>query len=217
MGRRPKVTSEEVLKAAREAFSERGFEGTTLTSIAARLDISPAAVLRHAPTKEALFAACMAAQPGEIRVPMEFLAEVSGTADPRQVLRRIAESFVPFAEGKLDEHLARFMRSKAEAGTAFGLFLPFDPEARPTPPQRGLALVADYFRRATAAGKLAVPDPEAAALMFMGSLHSYVFLHRVFRIADPPMPLERYLDTLLDVWCHGARPRRARPDRGAAR
>lgn len=203
MGRRPKVTQEEVLQAAREAFSERGFEGTTLTAIAARLDVSPAALLRHAPTKEALFTAAMANGPREMQIPMEFLSEVADDADPRQVLRRLAEAFVPFAEGKLDEHVARWMRCKSEPGGELRIRLPFDPAARPSPPQRGLALVEDYFRRAAAAGRLEVADPRAAALAFMGSLHSFVFLQRVMRILDPPMPLDRYLETLLDVWCPG--------------
>ena len=35
MGRRPKVTREEVLTAARAAFAERGFDATTLSAIAA--------------------------------------------------------------------------------------------------------------------------------------------------------------------------------------
>ena len=38
----------------------------------------------------------------------------------------------------------------------------------------------------------------------MGSLVSYVFMHKVARILDPPLPLPRYIDNLLDVWTHGA-------------
>src|SRR5947199_67345 len=33
MGRRPKVTREEVLSVARQVFAERGFEGTTLAAV----------------------------------------------------------------------------------------------------------------------------------------------------------------------------------------
>jgi hypothetical protein len=49
-----------------------------------------------------------------------------------------------------------------------------------------------------------VRDPRAAALAFLGSLNAYVFLHRVMRIADPPVPLRRYVDTLLEIWSRGA-------------
>src|SRR5947209_7424377 len=196
MGRRPKVTREEVLGAARAAFAERGFEGTTLAAIAARLDVSPAALLRHAATKEGLFAAAMAAGQGEIRIPFEFLAEATGEEDPGVLLRRVGEVFIPFIEQKLGETVASWMRTKSEEARGFPP-LPFDVDARPTPPQRALALLEEYFRRVHAAGRLALPDAKAAALAFLGSLHSYVMLHKVAKIMDPPLPRERYLDTLI--------------------
>jgi AcrR family transcriptional regulator len=216
MGRRPKVTREDVLSAAREAFSERGFEGTTLAAIAARLDVSPAALLRHAANKEELFAAAMAAGQGEIRIPFAFLAETTGEEDPREILRRVGEVFVPFIERKVGETIANWMRTKSEASR--GIPLPFDVNARPTPPQRALALIEEYFRRATAAGRLYLPDPQAAGLAFLGSLHSYVMLHQLAKIMDPPLPLERYLDSLIEIWTHGALagPERRGPAQGTS-
>ncbi len=204
MGRRPKVTREEVLSTARQAFAERGFEGTTLAAIAARLDLSPAALLRHAATKEDLFAAAMIQQPGEIRVPVEFLAEVDGAAEPCAVLRRIVQAFVPFLEQKIDEQISRWMRSKTLA-EGFPP-LPFDPQVRPTPPQRALALIEDYLRRAIAAGRLRTSDPHAAAMVLMGACQAYVILHKIARIEDPPLPLDRYVDTVVEIWTRGAVP-----------
>ena len=206
MGRRPKVTREEVLAAARQVFAERGFEATTLAAIAARLDVSPAALLRHAANKEALFSAAMSPAPGEIRVPVEFLATVDGAEDPRRVIRRIGEAIVPFLEEKIDEQISRWMRSKVLQDTP-GFPLPFDPQVRPTPPQRLLGLVESYLTRAVAAGRLRLSDPRAAALMLIGCCHSYVTLHRIAQIADPPLPLGRYLDTLVEIWTHGAMPK----------
>lgn len=205
MGRRPKVTREEVLGAARQVFAERGFEGTTLAAIASRLDLSPAALLRHAATKEDLFTAAMGPQPGEIRVPLEFLAEVDGAEDPRQVLRRIGQVIVPFLETKIDEQISRWMRSKALQETP-GFPLPFDPQVKPTPPQRALALIEDYLRRAIAAGRLRLSDPYAAAMLLLGNCQAYVMMHRIARVADPPLPLERYLDALIEIWTRGALP-----------
>jgi AcrR family transcriptional regulator len=204
MGRRPKVTRDEVLRAARAAFAERGFEATTLAAIAARLDVSPAALLRHAPTKEALFAAAMRAGEGEIRPPIEFLVELTGHEEPRQVLERLARAMVPFLEQKLDETVASWMRSKVQVESIRDIRLPFDPAVSPTPPQRVLALLEEYLRRAVAVGRLGLSDPRAAALAYLGSLHSYVMLHRVVRIFDPPLPFDRYLKTLLELWTQGA-------------
>src|SRR4051794_15736905 len=167
MGRRPKVTRDEVLLAARAAFAERGFEGTTLAAIASRLDVSPAALLRHAASKEELFAAAMAAGQGEIRIPFEFLAEATGREDPGALLRRAGEGFIPFIEQKLGGTVANWMRTKSEEARGFPP-LPFDITPPPPPPQRALALLEEYFRRAHAAGRLDLPDSKAAALAFLG-------------------------------------------------
>jgi AcrR family transcriptional regulator len=202
MGRPAKATRDAVLRAARDAFAERGFDGTTLTDISSRVGLSPSAILRHAPTKEALFSAAMSS-PGDEAPRLDFVSEADGDDDPADVLRRVAFAVVPFIEAKLGENIARWFRART-AEEARTIRLPFDPRKQPSPPARALALIEDYFRRAARAGRLKVRDPRAAALAFLGSLNAYVFLHRVMRIADPPVPLPRYVDTLLDIWKRGA-------------
>src|SRR5512141_268330 len=125
MGRPARVSRDAVLRAAREAFAERGFDGTTLADISARVGLSPSALLRHAPTKEALFSAAMSA-PGEELPPIEFLARAAADEDPANVLRRLSFTLVPFLEAKLGENIARWLRAKTgdEART---IRLPFDP------------------------------------------------------------------------------------------
>lgn len=204
MGRPARVTREEVLKAAREAFAVGGFHGTTLADISGRVGVTPAAVLRHAPTKDALFRAAIASGQSGDPLPLAFLATADATGDPRPVLRQLARSFVPFIEAKMDENIACFMHDKTAGGPTFRLRLPFDPRAPQTPPRRGLALLEGYLRRAARAGRIRVRDPRAAALSFLGSLHSFVFLRRVLRVPERPIALERYVDTLIDIWTHGA-------------
>ncbi len=167
MGRPARVTREQVLIEARRAFAERGFDGTTLANIGARVGVSPAALLRHAPSKRALFALAMESEPAGQALPTDFLAAVPLSEDPARVLRRLAREFIPFIEQKMGETL----------------------EA--------------YFRRARAGGKISLRQPRAGALAFLGSLQSYVFFHRVLRIA-PPVPLDTYLDTVMDLWRRGA-------------
>lgn len=214
MGRPARVSREEVLRAAREAFGERGYDGATLADIAARVGVSPAALLRHAPSKEALFAAALASGQDAEPFPMAFLAEVDPADDPRRVLRRFAHVFVPFLEAKIGQSVALWMRSRA-AAAARTLRLPFDPRAVDSPPRRVLVLLEEYFHRAARAGRLRVSDPRAAAMAFMGTFHAYVFLHQVLKVQDPPLVLDRYVDAVLDVWTRGAIPprRRSRPKR----
>jgi AcrR family transcriptional regulator len=209
------VSRDEVLHAARQTFAERGYEGATLSAIGGRLGISASAVLRHAPSKEALFAAAMASAEGDLALPVDFLSRVDGDGDPRPVLRRLGRAFVPFLEARIGEVIARYLKARAAGQNPDpARLLPFDPAARPNPPQRALALIEDYFRRARRAGRLEVRDPRAAALIFLAALHSYVFLHRVAAVLDPPLPLDRYLDSLIDIWTRGAlRPPRRRKRR----
>ena len=203
MGRTARVSREQVLDAARETFVERGFEGTTLAAIAAKVGVSPAALLRHARTKRDLFVACMGAADADDLLPLAFLEQASGDEDPAGVLRRVAETMVPFLEGKLRATMARFVYFKAVSGVG-KIPLPFDPEVRPTPPQRNLKLLEGYFVRAVRHGRLRISNPRAAALSFLATVHSYVFMQAVMHVLEKPLPLSEYVDTVLEVWTRGA-------------
>jgi len=209
MGRRPRVERAEVLSAARDLFGKRGFDGTTLAAIAAKVGVSPAALLRHAPSKQELFEAAFANDPGEVRLPIEFLAGVDAArTDPASVLRQVGEAFVPFFERVVGQTMALWMRSNAlETEAPHRLPLIFDRQRQPTPPQRALALVETYLRRAGRAGKLKLRDPRPTAAGFVGALQAYVLLHHVARALDPALPLPRYLDALIDIWLHGVAPK----------
>ncbi len=210
MGRRARVTREEVLRAAREAFAGRGFEGTTLAQISGRLGLSPAALLRHAPTKQALFDAAMESEGAGQPLPTDFLRDVPSSEDPARVLRELARRFVPFIEQRMGENIARFLKAPSEE-EARTVRLPFDPRQKSSPPARAVAALEAYFRRAKNAGRLSLRDSRAGALAFLGSLQSYTFFHRVLRI-EPPIPLDAYLDTVLRIWTRGAlRPGRRNP------
>jgi len=218
MGRSPRVSREQVLAAARETFVEHGFAGATLAEIGSRLSVSPAALLRHAPTKQALFVAAMG-QPDPDLLPLEFLEEYDGTEDPRMVLRRVGEVFIQFLETRIRGLVARWVYFKRAPEGAFKhvqgvgkIPRPFDPSQRPTPPQRNFRFLEDYLRRAGGRGRIRVEGDKyrAAALAFLATLHSYVFMQQVMQILDEPLPVADYLDTVVDVWTRGiVGPRRA--------
>jgi len=200
MGRTARVRREDVLAAARAGFLEGGYAGTTLAQIAGRLGISPAAVLRHAPTKQALFDQAMGLPAERDLHPLAYLEKVDGGAEPRAVLRRVGEVFVPFIQQRLHEVVAMYLHGRSRGGV---LPLPFDPSQRPTPPQKNLRSLAGYLRRARRAGRLRIDDPYAAAAAYLGSLHSYVFLSEVAGAFEEEVSIERFLATLLDIWVRG--------------
>ena len=198
MGRPPRITRPQLLATAASVFAAKGYEATTLADIAKELGVTAAAVLRHVESKQALFAEAM--RPRELKVP-EFVAEltkVDAATDPRVVLRALAENFVPFVQNTIAANLAVYMHQRARS-----FVIPFDPDKADSPPRRGMKILTDYFRRASAAGVVRIDDPRAAALLFLGSLHSYVFFHQILNISSVPYPLDRYIDALIDLWSHG--------------
>src|SRR5438105_3592140 len=210
MGRPPTITRDQLLAVARRVFAEKGFEGATLADIAGELNITPAAVFRHVRSKHALFAEAMHLPVEPPPFIMELATIDAAATDPRVVLRRVAEQFIPFAQHILAENVVVFMYARTLA------------KSKDSPPRRGIKIVEDYFRRAAEAGVIRLTDPRAAARLFMGSIHSYVFLHHVLNI--PPYPVDAYIDALIDLWTHGGfrghkkiKRRPARDHRGRSR
>jgi AcrR family transcriptional regulator len=200
MGRPPRISRDQILGTARTAFTEAGFAATTLAGIAAELGVTAAAILRHFPSKQDLFAAAMSSRGIALPAFLDELAETDGSADPRLVLRHFAEQMVPFASAVIRPAIAVNMHMAARQTT---VVVPFDTTSEETPPRRGLKIVAAYFRRAMKAGRVRNGDPRAMALLFVGQLQAYVFLHRVLNVT-PVYPLDDYLDAQIDLWTNGA-------------
>jgi hypothetical protein len=126
------------------------------------------------------------------------------------VLRRFASELVPFIGERMGTAIAASMHLHARRGGPT-LKLPFDPRRRSSPPQRVLATLEAYLRRAQEARSLRLRDPRAAAVAFLGSLQAYLFMHRIAQIS-PPVAFDDYLETVLDIWKRGAM-RRGRTSR----
>ncbi|HEY0143098.1 MAG TPA: TetR/AcrR family transcriptional regulator [Thermoanaerobaculia bacterium] len=200
MGRPPRISREQLLDAARSVFAEKGFSGATLADVARPLGVTPAAILRHFDTKQALFAAAMSS--ANIGVPsyVEELGRTPGDADPRVVLRHFAEQFIPFVMKVIGPAIAVQMHHNARQTT---VVVPFDTNNEESPSRRGLRIVTGYFQRAMDAGVFRRTDPRALALLYISQLHTYVFIHQVLNVT-PVYPLDAYLDALIDLWVRGA-------------
>jgi len=199
MGRPPRIRREQILQTARRVFALKGFDSATLADIAGELGVTPAAVLRYFPTKQALFEAAMRTS---VALPqcMFDLRDVDPRTDPRIVLRRFAEQWIPFASNTIAQNIAVQLHQRSNKT----FVLPFEPGAKDSPPRQGLRIVTGYFRRAKAAGMIRVANPRAAALMFMSGLVGYVFIHQVAQVSARPYPISGYIDALITLWSRGA-------------
>lgn len=206
------MSREQVLGAAREAFAERGYDGTTLAHIGGRLGVSPSAVLRHAAGKKELFRAAMApSDASRDPFPLDFLREADPAGDPAPVLRRLAHTAIPFLERLMAENIARWLFAKSDAEAARARQFGENLRGRSSPPRRVFGVLEDYLARAQQEGRVSVADTRAAALAFMGTLNAYVLFHRILKLVDPPVALDVYIDTVVAVFTGGAiRPAGAR-------
>jgi hypothetical protein len=41
-------------------------------------------------------------------------------------------------------------------------------------------------------------------MLLLGNCQAYVMMHRIARVEEPPLPLDRYLDALVELWTAGA-------------
>jgi AcrR family transcriptional regulator len=216
MPRPPRITREQLLGAARTAFSARGFAATTLADIARELDVTPAAILRHFSSKQELFNAAMSNRGIATPEFITALAKLDASADPRVVLAELARRMIPFLGSVIRPAIAVQMHTTT-------LVVPFDPKDDEIPPRRAIRILTDYFARAIRAGVIREADPRALALLFIGQLQAYVFFHQVLGVA-PAHPVEDYIDALLGLWSEGvfaggarARKKTSAEDRAAAR
>jgi AcrR family transcriptional regulator len=70
------TTQARILDAARQEFGDRGFEATTVRSIAHRAGVDPSLVLQHYGSKSALFTAAIQLPPGKPDEAADHLADV---------------------------------------------------------------------------------------------------------------------------------------------
>jgi AcrR family transcriptional regulator len=166
------------------------------------LGVSAAALLRHAPSKKALFALAMESEIVGEPLPADFLASVSISEDPARVLRRLALEFIPFIEQKMGENIARFLRARTEE-EARTIRIPSIPERR-APPVRVIRALEQHFR-ARRRGRLLRHRGPALAFLVRSSPTS----SSIACCASSADSLDAYLDTVPDIWKRGA----LRPER----
>jgi TetR/AcrR family transcriptional regulator, mexJK operon transcriptional repressor len=185
-----------ILKAAREAFLDRGFLRTTLDDIVGRAGGSRATIYEAFGNKEGLFAAIV----GDILEAMIADQDVDGPPDA--VLRSIATGYM---RQLMDpDCLALFrvlvgecahMRELGRAVFRAG-------------PERGARGLAEHLHRWTMTGELVVDDPDTAARQFIGMIEGD--LHRraiMWEHIATDAEIAANIDAAVKLFLDGARPR----------
>lgn len=175
-GQIDEAKTEAILDAALALFSEKGAQAS-MDAIARRAGVSRQTLYNRFPSKTEIGRALAARRSDAISAPLR-----TG-GDPQTVLTAMAA-------GMLDKLMGQ------QAGASMrgvALMSPTDPGLAQAiyqaGPAEGLRRLSAWLAEQDAAGRLRVPDPEAAAEMFAGMTLGHGHLRGVLGIAQPAIDI----------------------------
>jgi AcrR family transcriptional regulator len=179
--------SEQILQGAMRVFLKHGYANTSMDRVAAEAGVSKQTIYSYFQDKEGLFSALIERVTIR-RLQREFQSEpIQG--QPSTMLRRLAESFLD----KMDdlEYIAVLRLVIAESAR----FPELAQLYTRTVIQRGYRTLSVYFKSHP---ELNLPDPEAIARIFIGSLSDFILSEEILQGKySMPMEKERLISSLL--------------------
>jgi TetR/AcrR family transcriptional regulator, cholesterol catabolism regulator len=201
MARTPKVVEdrrEQIIDAAMQVFSEKGFTKATNKDVAREAGITPGLIYYYFESKEKLLEAMV-----ESRSPIRLLTSLTPQVlalPPEAFLRFIIRQILSIIEG---ENFIRVMR----------VMLPeivHNPEMTPMVAgfiQRVIGFLTSYLESKMEAGELRKSDASLAAQVFLGSVMGFVLRRHILR---DPLALqytpEQIADAIADTVFSGIAP-----------
>lgn len=152
-----------ILEAASRMFIAQGFGPTSMDAVADAARVSKRTVYDHFENKHTLFTAVIETLCAEIVPPS---VDQLAVDNPRieAILESLGNQFLKGIYSHKQIELFRTIVTDARTFPALGRLM-FD-----GPIKHSEYVIADYFRRQAAAGKIKVSTPELAAAQFMGML-----------------------------------------------
>lgn len=180
-----------ILAAARELFSQHGYDKTSLLRVAEAAKVSTATLFRQFPNKAALFEAIVLNFWSELDTP----GPAPAPGDPGAGLRSLGSRYAALL---LRDGMAGIFRLVISEAPQF-------PELARIQFDLGKAPFFDEVRRyiedEDASGSLDVDDPEMAATQFLGMISNYVLWPRML-LVDWDLPagkVDHVVDSAVDT------------------
>ncbi|MBE9005226.1 TetR/AcrR family transcriptional regulator [Fortiea sp. LEGE XX443] len=167
MARKPKITNQQILEAAREVFLQQGFGGSTV-EIAQLAGISEASIFKRFSTKEELFFAAMGLP--ERSLWMKELENLCGKGNLKENLILVCLQILEF----YSEALPRFMmlRSRGSALPEPGIRLEQGPV-------QDVTVLTSFLEREISLNRLRSANAKIVAQILVGTLMNYVLLEQL--------------------------------------
>jgi AcrR family transcriptional regulator len=191
---------EQILGAAFEEFSEKGFKGATIKSIARSAGLqSPALIYWYFPDKEALFREVLGS-----RIPvLRAVRDSAGLLDlpPEEVLPTIARGYLSTFDNPAAQRMVRLIMGEAmrrpEIAELFGSAVI----------KRVLGFLKSYMARQVELGRLRPHDVRSSARAFIGMLLPQAGGKLFFpAIREDGLTDEEHIETAVGVFLEGLRP-----------
>ncbi len=197
----PPTKHELIVAAARKLFSSEGFGAVSMDAIAAEAGVSKRTVYSHFDNKESLFAVIMGDMCREFGGPD--LDSAPPIDAPEAILKAVGRMIL---DRILSPHGCTVLRTVlAESAQFPELGEVFWNEG----PGRVKRYVSDYLAELDRREELLIPDPDLAALQFIGIVTGPYLLPRLLGVAAAPSEaeLDKALDHAVSTFLDGLRPR----------
>ncbi len=187
----------QLLEVALNAFSRRGFKGTTTKEIAAAAGVAEAVIFQHFPSKEALYSAVLDLRLDSID-EQKWMEEISGYMEDndderlfRSFIRRILHSY------RFDPLIERVILFAALEGHEQGLAR-LQKQFAPV-----LERFLEYIARRQREGALLDCSPHAIMIGLGGIAHQYGLITQIFRAPAPEISDEEMAKLFTRILLHG--------------
>ncbi|MBZ0170651.1 HTH-type transcriptional regulator AcrR [Candidatus Methylomirabilis lanthanidiphila] len=166
----------QIVEAAVDLFSRKGFRGTRTREIAAAAGISEAMVFRHFATKRELYFAIIETKSATEEL-LASAAIVARTRDDAGVLRAVGLKMIEQTES--DPSLMRLLLFSALEGHELSDIF-FESRVK-----RLHEFLGNYIRKGIKEGRFRSMNPLVAARGFIGMIVHYLLIHELFGVKRP--------------------------------
>ncbi len=191
----------QILNAAFEEFSTKGFKGATIKSIAGAAGLqSPALIYWYFPDKEALFNAVLTTH-APLRSAVEDPASMMDRP-PEEVLPEIARAYFATINNPVSQRMMKLLVGEAMRRPALADMLGKATAARV------LGFLKAYLSRQVELGRLRPHDTRSGARAFVGMLIPQAAGKILFpALREDGLTDEEHLETAVGIFLEGLRPR----------